>query len=125
MCIRDSSYIVPSGEFVRSTDAQGNEVVDPDQFNFIEQADNISLFDFFTAIYNGFVEGSTVIAALFISCGMIRVIEDTGSFGAGITKILEGMLFQSEKIEISMIGMFMVGILFSVGLAFCGNKILK
>ena len=35
------------------------------------------------------------------------------------------MLFQSEKIEISMIGMFMVGILFSVGLAFCGNKILK
>ena len=48
------SYIVPSGEFVRSTDAQGNEVVDPDQFNFIEQADNISLFDFFTAIYNGF-----------------------------------------------------------------------
>ena len=28
------------------------------------------------------------------------------------------MLFQSEKIEISMI-------LFSVGLAFCGNKILK
>ena len=25
------------------------------------------------------------------------------------------MLFQSEKIEISMIGMFMVGILFSVG----------
>ena len=33
------------------------------------------------------------------------------------------MLFQSEKIEISMIGMFMVGILFSVGLAFCGNKI--
>ena len=60
------SYIVPSGEFVRSTDAQGNEVVDPDQFNFIEQADNISLFDFFTAIYNGFVEGSTVIAALFV-----------------------------------------------------------
>ena len=35
------------------------------------------------------------------------------------------MLFQSEKIEISMIGMFMVRILFSVGLAFCGNKILK
>ncbi len=35
------------------------------------------------------------------------------------------MLFQSEKIKISMIGMFMVGILLSVGLVFCGNKILK
>ena len=41
------------------------------------------------------------------------------------TALVLGMLFQSEKIEISMIGMFMVGILFSVGLAFCGNKILK
>ena len=101
------SYIVPSGEFVRSTDAQGNEVVDPDQFNFIEQADNISLFDFFTAIYNGFVEGSTVIAALFISCGMIRVIEDTGSFGAGITKILEAGA-NNKRIKLSVIILFYV-----------------
>ena len=41
------------------------------------------------------------------------------------TALVLGGIFQSEKIEISMIGMFMVGILFSVGLAFCGNKILK
>lgn len=35
------------------------------------------------------------------------------------------MLFQTEEIEMGMVCMFMLGILFSVGLAFCGNKILK
>lgn len=48
------SYVVPSGTFDRS---EGN-AVDPDTFQFIENENPISFQDFWSALYDGFVNGS-------------------------------------------------------------------
>ena len=45
--------------------------------------------DYFEAIYTGFVNGATIMGTLFISSGMIYLLEVSGAFGAGISAILK------------------------------------
>ena len=59
------TYVVPSGAFERIYDPQTDrEIVQPDQFSFLEEKDPIGFLDFFQAIYQGFVEGADIIAGL-------------------------------------------------------------
>ena len=84
------TYIVPSGAFERVYDPETDrDIVQPDQFNFLDEKDPIGFLDFFQAIYQGFVEGADIIAGLLITCGVINFLEETGTFGAGLTKIME------------------------------------
>ncbi len=84
------TYIVPSGAFERIYDPETDrEIVQPDQFSFLEEKDPIGFLDFFQAIYQGFVEGADIIAGLLITCGVLNFLEETGTFGAGLTKIME------------------------------------
>ena len=84
------TYVVPSGAFERIYDPQTDrEIVQPDQFSFLEEKDPIGFLDFFQAIYQGFVEGADIIAGLLITCGVLNFLEETGTFGAGLTKIME------------------------------------
>lgn len=84
------TYTVPSGEFVRVFDeVTGRDVVQPDQFHFIEKEAPVGFLEFFQAIYNGFVGGADIIGGLLITCGVINFLEETGTFGAGLTKIME------------------------------------
>ena len=56
----------------------------------------------------------------------IRVAPRRGRVKAGVVLDRDGVTVVQSREGIDAIGgMFMVGILFSVGLAFCGNKILK
>ena len=51
------TYIVPSGAFERVYDPETDrDIVQPDQFNFLDEKDPIGFLDFFQAIYQGFVE---------------------------------------------------------------------
>ena len=45
--------------------------------------------DYFEAVYNGFVNGATIMGTLFISSGVIYLLEVSGAFGAGIHAILK------------------------------------
>ena len=84
------SYIIPSGSYERLTDeATGISVIDPDTFRFVENENPIRFMDYFEADYNGFVNGATIMGTLFISSGVIYLLEVSGAFGAGIHAILK------------------------------------
>ncbi|HIY30664.1 MAG TPA: TIGR00366 family protein [Candidatus Mediterraneibacter avicola] len=83
------SYIIPSGMYERFEDAAGITVIDPDTFSYVENENPITFMDYFEAIYTGFVNGATIMGTLFISSGMIYLLEVSGAFGAGISAILK------------------------------------
>ena len=83
------SYIIPSGMYERIEDSAGITVIDPDTFSYVENENPIGFMDYFEAVYTGFVNGATIMGTLFISSGMIYLLEVSGAFGAGINAILK------------------------------------
>ena len=84
------SWIIPSGAYERVLDANtGREIINPDNFSYVKQSNPITFMNFFEAIYNGFVSGASIMGTLFISSGIIYILEVSGAFGAGIQKILK------------------------------------
>lgn len=83
------SYLIPSGSYERITDSAGITVVDPDTFQYTENETPITFMNYFEAVYNGFVNGASIMGTLFISSGVIYLLEVSGAFSAGIHIILE------------------------------------
>ena len=84
------SYLIPSGSYERIEDsATGMTVIDPDTFSYVENETPITFMDYFEAVYTGFVNGATIMGTLFISSGVIYLLEVSGAFGAGISAILK------------------------------------
>ncbi|MDM8210718.1 YfcC family protein [Mediterraneibacter glycyrrhizinilyticus] len=83
------SYMIPSGSYERIEDSSGITVIDPDTFQYVENEAPITFMDYFEAIYTGFVNGATIMGTLFISSGVIYLLEVSGAFGAGINMILK------------------------------------
>ena len=83
------SYLIPSGLYERIEDAAGITVIDPDTFQYVENETPITFMDYFEAVYTGFVNGATIMGTLFISSGVIYLLEVSGAFGAGINMILK------------------------------------
>lgn len=83
------SYLIPSGLYERIEDAAGITVIDPDTFQYVESETPITFMDYFEADYTGFVNGATIMGTLFISSGVIYLLEVSGAFGAGIDMILK------------------------------------
>ncbi len=81
------SYIIPSGSYERIEDSAGITVINPDTFQYVENETPITFMDYFEAIYTGFVNGATIMGTLFISSGVIYLLEVSGAFGAGINLI--------------------------------------
>ena len=85
------SYIIPSGSYERVTDSAGITVVDPDTFQYVENETPTRdlVWTILRRVYNGFVNGATIMGTLFISSGVIYLLEVSGAFGAGINLILQ------------------------------------
>ena len=83
------SYMIPSGSYERIEDSSGITVIDPDTFQYVENETPITFMGYFEAIYTGFVNGATIMGTLFISSGVIYLLEVSGAFGAGINMILK------------------------------------
>ena len=84
------SYVIPSGSYERIVDsATGITVIDPDTFQYVKNENPIRFMDYFEAVYNGFVNGATIMGTLFICSGMIYLLEVSGAFGASINLILK------------------------------------
>lgn len=105
-CVAVLSYIVPSGQFERVYDETiGRDVVLPDKFHYVEAENPVTVFSFFKAIYDGFVQGADIIAGLLITCGVINFLEETGAFGAGLTKIM-GAVEKNHSFRLGVILVF-------------------
>lgn len=83
------SYMIPSGSYERIEDSSGITVINPDTFQYVENETPITFMDYFEAIYTGCVNGATIMGTLFISSGVIYLLEVSGAFGAGINMILK------------------------------------
>ena len=57
----------------------------------------------FEAIYTGFVNGATIMGTLFISSGVIYLLEVSGAFGAGINMILKRQKAENSLSYVSSI----------------------
>ena len=83
------SYLIPSGAYERIEDSSGITVINLDTFQYVENETPITFMDYFEAVYTGFVNGATIMGTLFISSGVIYLLEVSGAFGAGINMILK------------------------------------
>lgn len=80
------SYIIPSGMYERIEDSAGITVIDPDTFSYVENENPIGFMDYFEAVYTGFVNGATIMGTLFISSGVIYLLEVSGASDLGSTR---------------------------------------
>lgn len=83
------SYIVPSGQYATMiSEVTGQEVVDPNAFQYVDNANPIGFMDFFGAVHDGLVNGAGTYASLLLIAGSLSVLQVTGALDAGIHKIL-------------------------------------
>ncbi|MBM6937927.1 YfcC family protein [Pseudoflavonifractor phocaeensis] len=97
------SYLIPSGSYTRVVDEATNiTVVVPGTFQYVENETPITFMNYFEAVYQGFVNGASIMATLFISSGVIYLLEVNGAFSAGINIILR----RTKGREFSVIFLF-------------------
>ena len=46
-------------------------IIDPDTFRYVENENPITFMNYFEAVYNGFVNGASIMGTLFICSGVI------------------------------------------------------
>ncbi|WP_130863250.1 YfcC family protein [Bacilliculturomica massiliensis] len=85
------SFIVPSGEYIRSVGENGQTFVDPDSFKYIEPVEQITLVSFFQAFYEGMIKASSVIFILLICAGPLELLDYSGAIEGGINKLVGAM----------------------------------
>lgn len=95
------SFVIPSGEFGLIEDPNtGRMVVNPNDFNYVDNDNPISFMDFFTAMHTGIAQSADIIVMLLIAVGAIYLLEKSGTIAAGIHRLLE----ISEGKELVVIG---------------------
>lgn len=84
------SFVIPSGQFGLIEDPNtGRMVVNPNDFNYVENDTPIGFMDFFTAIHTGIAQSADIIVMLLMAVGAIYLLEKSGTIAAGIHKLLE------------------------------------
>lgn len=72
-----ASYLVPAGLYERVEGPGGNEVVDPDSFQFVEQTP-VGAVQLLTAFPRGLVDAGAIVFFVFTIGGMYEVVRRTG-----------------------------------------------
>lgn len=79
------THIIPAGTYERPLDpVSGQRVLDPESFHFLEEENPVSVFDIFTSIHDGIVNGAGIYSVLFLLGGSIFVVEKTGAIKVGV-----------------------------------------
>ena len=101
------SFFVPSGNFERVLDPNsGREIVNPDVFNFVEEKEYIMPDTFFETFYNGIVGGIGIMGNLLICSGVLGFLESTGTFSAGIHKLVRATKGKELSLVVIMYVLF-------------------
>lgn len=102
------SFLVPSGNFERVMDSKiGREIVNPDKFSLVKKT-YITVPQFFQAFYLGITNGISIMANLLICSGVLYVLESTGTFAAGIHRLVKATKGREISVVIIMYVMFTV-----------------
>src|SRR5699024_8507872 len=100
------SFFVPSGNFERVLDPNsGREIVNPEVFYFVEK-EYIMPDTFFQTFYNGIVGGINIMANLLICSGVLGFLESTGTFSAGIHKLVRATKGKELSLVVIMYVLF-------------------
>jgi uncharacterized ion transporter superfamily protein YfcC len=101
------TYVVPSGQYtrVRAPDS-AIAVVDPVSYHDVDKTP-VSPWDFFTSIYKGFVEGAVIMGSLLLCSGSLGVLQATGTFAAGIQKLIRSTRGK-EMIVVTLFYLFFI-----------------
>lgn len=102
-----ATYVLPTGEYNRQTDAQARkEVVVPGSYHGVE-AKPLSPFEVFVGIPRGIAAGVEVIITIFICGACFYVVEKTGALKQGILQITQ-RLKGREEMTLVLTGLFFV-----------------
>lgn len=80
------TYVVPAGSYTRGD----NGAVDPDSFTYTDSSP-VGILSFFTSIHKGFVDSASIIATVLLVTGCIEILNATGTFSAGIQRMIRGV----------------------------------
>ncbi len=84
-----ATYILPAGQYDRVLDETTNRyLIDPNSFQIVEQSP-IGFFDLFQSIYNGMLEGASIIFFVFFAYGYVYLIIKSGALNGAIKVLLE------------------------------------
>lgn len=103
------SWVVPSGEYEREVDPEtGVEVLDTDEFNYVENDDPIGFLDFFVALHDGVVQSADIIVMLLFASGALYILEKSGAIAAGIHTLLRVAGGKEKLIIASLLTLFAI-----------------
>ncbi|CAM4005721.1 YfcC family protein [Alkalicoccus chagannorensis] len=80
------SYIIPAGEYGTVEGPDGQEMIDPEAFQFIDAAP-IGLMEFLTAVPNGLIDASAVVFFTFMIGGVFMVMQAAGLIHFGVDRL--------------------------------------
>ncbi len=83
-----ATWIVPAGEYVRIKNAQGISVVDPNQFNYLEQ-NPVNLLSIPLMIVKAFSSTTTLMMMIFFSGGAFHILTESGALQIVIAKMVK------------------------------------
>ena len=81
------TYLVPSGQYEKEV-IDGNEVVDPNSFSYIEQSP-VPVFDIFKAIPEGISSAAALIIMILLIGASIRIFDGSGAIRSLIYKLID------------------------------------
>ncbi len=84
-----STYLLPQGQFERTTDDHGHSVVVPGSFHTLEQKEMLKPWHIFTVIPRAFEETQGIIFFIFIIGGALAVIRATGVIDAFMGRLIQ------------------------------------
>lgn len=90
------TYVVPAGKFgTRIDETTGNEMVDADSFERVEQTP-VGPFKLFISIVEGFIDGGQVIFLILFGYFWVFSIVGSGAFSAAINRLLGSRVKDSK-----------------------------
>lgn len=93
------TYILPAGQYDR-IEQDGRTVVDPTSFQFVESTP-VGIFEMFTSVHAGLVEGASIILFVFLFGGALGIMQETGAINAFI-QFIAARFGKKEKVLIPL-----------------------
>lgn len=82
------TWVIPAGEFARTENEQGIEVVIPDQFSYIEKTP-VNPLSIPNYVVSGFASSASLIFMVILSGGAFNVLVNTGALQVLIAKVVK------------------------------------
>jgi uncharacterized ion transporter superfamily protein YfcC len=103
------TWLLPSGAFEMSTNAEGREMVVPGTYAVAKEDVNLSVWSLFTVIPRALGEAQGIIFFLFLIGGSIAVLRESGAIDAMLGKVLQRFAHRPALLLFMSCAAFMLG----------------